>query len=163
MTIDELYSEYFSDIFCFSLRLSGDQHTAEDLTAETFFRAMKALDSFRGDCSIRVWLCRIAKNTYLSYLKKNRRSISMEEGQFLSLPDGRAGPEEFLLDHADSRQIQEILHELENPYKEVFMWRVFAEMSFEQIGSLFGKSANWACVVYHRARKKIIEQLEDEA
>ncbi|MBQ3120400.1 MAG: sigma-70 family RNA polymerase sigma factor, partial [Peptococcaceae bacterium] len=44
--------------------------------------------------------------------------------------------------------------------KEVFMWRVFAELSFKQIGQIFGKSENWACVTYHRARNKIKERLE---
>ena len=52
------------------------------------------------------------------------------------------------------------LHELEEPYKEVFMWRVFAELSYKQIGQLFGKSENWACVTYHRARNMIRERLE---
>ena len=40
------------------------------------------------------------------------------------------------------------------------MWRVFAELSFKQIGQIFGKSENWACVTYHRARLKIKERME---
>ena len=50
-------------------------------------------------------------------------------------------------------------YEIPEPYKEVFMWRVFAELSFKQIGQMFGKSENWACVTYHRARSKIKERL----
>jgi RNA polymerase sigma-70 factor (ECF subfamily) len=57
-------------------------------------------------------------------------------------------------------QIQKVLHDIPDPYKEVFMWRVFAEMSFKQIGQIFHKSENWACVTYHRARKMIKERLE---
>ena len=47
------------------------------------------------------------------------------------------------------------LHRLQEPYKEVFLLRALGELSFRQIGELFGKTENWACVTYHRARKKL--------
>ena len=68
--------------------------------------------------------------------------------------------EERLFRHDTAMQIQKILHDVPEPYKEVFMWRVYAELSFKQIGQIFGKSENWACVAYHRARNKIKEKLE---
>lgn len=59
-------------------------------------------------------------------------------------------------------RIQRILHDVNDPYKEVFMWRVYAGLSFKQIAQIFGKNENWACVTYHRARKIIKERLEEE-
>ena len=56
--------------------------------------------------------------------------------------------------------IQKALHELNEPYKEVFLWHVYAELSFRQIGQIFGKTENWACVTYHRAKKMIREKME---
>lgn len=61
----------------------------------------------------------------------------------------------------ESMKIHEILHNLSEPYKEVFSLRVFGELSFMQIGSLFGKTDNWACVTFHRARNKIREEMRD--
>ena len=58
-------------------------------------------------------------------------------------------------------KIHEILHNLSEPYKEVFSLRVFGELSFRQIGSLFGKTDNWACVTFQRARNKIREEMRD--
>ena len=78
---------------------------------------------------------------------------------------GEKMPEEILLRSETVRQIKKLLHELPDPYKEVFMWRVLGEMSFKQIGERFQKTENWACVTYHRARKMIqkgMEACEDE-
>ena len=68
--------------------------------------------------------------------------------------------EQELTSKEDAMKIHQILHGLKEPYKEVFTLRVFAELSFKEIGSIFGKTENWACVTYHRARKKIQEEME---
>jgi RNA polymerase sigma-70 factor (ECF subfamily) len=147
---EDTYNAYFKDVYLYICSLSGDQHLAEDITAETFIKAMKAIDSFKGNCDIRVWLCQIAKNSYFSYLRKNRKFVDLEK-----LPE-RADEH----DVAEMIAAAEALHNLNEPYKEVFTLRVFGELSFKQIANLFGKSENWACVTYHRARKKIKERME---
>ena len=150
----EIYTLYFQDVFKYVLALSRDPSLAEEITQEAFFKALKSLDSFQGQCKLYVWLCQIAKNTYLSYLKKHKEP-EKEETLTSSL-------EEMMLDKESAFLIHQALHNLPEPYKEVFMWRVFAELSFKQIGQLFNKSDNWACVTYHRARLMIKERLEEE-
>ena len=68
----EIYSLYFQDVYRYILALSRDSNLAEEITQEAFFKALKSLDSFQGQCKLYVWLCQIAKNTYLSYLKKHK-------------------------------------------------------------------------------------------
>lgn len=160
MEFEKIYSTYFNDVFRYIRRLSGNEHIAEEITVDTFFKAMNSIDSFRGDCDIRVWLCQIAKNSYLSYLKKSGRIDNIEDAELLNIADPNETVEEKFVRHDEAVQIQKILHDIPDPYKEVFMWRVFAELSFKQIGQIFGKSENWACVTYHRARNKIKERLE---
>ena len=160
MEFEKIYTTYFRDVFLYIRRLSNDEHIAEEITSETFFKAMNSIDSFRGDCDIRVWLCQIAKNSYLSYLKKSGRIDNIEDAELLNIADPNETVEEKFVRHDEAVQIQKVLHDIPDPYKEVFMWRVFAELSFKQIGQIFGKSENWACVTYHRARNKIKERLE---
>ena len=160
MEFEKIYSTYFNDVFRYIRRLSGNEHIAEEITVDTFFKAMNSIDSFRGDCDIRVWLCQIAKNSYLSYLKKSGRIDNIEDVELLNIADPNETVEEKFVRHDEAVQIQKVLHDIPDPYKEVFMWRVFAELSFKQIGQIFGKSENWACVTYHRARNKIKERLE---
>ncbi len=161
MEFEQIYRMYFTDVFRYIRKLSGDEQIAEEITADTFFKAMNAIDRFRGDCDIRVWLCQIAKNCYYSYLKKKKRFELVDDPELLNLADQGENVEEAFARNEETLQIQNILHELPDPYKEVFMWRVFAELSFKQIGQLFDKSENWACVTYHRARMMIKNRWEE--
>ena len=73
MEFEQIYRTYFKSIYHYVWQLSGNEYIAEEITSETFFKAINSIESFRGDCDMRVWLCQIAKNTYYSYLKKNKR------------------------------------------------------------------------------------------
>ena len=159
---EKAYKQYFGDVYLYILRLSGNEHIAEEITSDTFFRAMKSIDSFRGDCDVRVWLCQIAKNAYYSYVRKNSRMEQMDEDEMREIPDLAPTVAEQYERREEIERIQRILHDIGEPYKEVFMWRVYAELSFRQIAQIFGKTENWACVTYHRARKMIKERLEGE-
>lgn len=110
---------------------------------------------------MRVWLCQIAKNTYYSYLKKNSKVSHIDEADLQNTADPDALIEAHFSEQAEVWQIRKILHEVSEPYKEVFMWRVFGELSFKEIGEIYGKTDNWACVTYHRARKMIKRRLEE--
>ena len=61
---EEIYQRYFKDVFLFLKGLTKNEHLVEELTEETFFKALEAVDSFQGECDIRVWLCQIVKNLY---------------------------------------------------------------------------------------------------
>ena len=78
---EKIYKEYFNDVYLYIRRLSGDEHIAEEITSETFFKALKSIDSFRGECEIRVWLCQIAKNSYYTYVKKNSKVQDVDENE----------------------------------------------------------------------------------
>ncbi len=158
---EQLYNTYFNDVYLYIRRLSGDEHIAEEITSETFLKAIKSIEGFRDDCDVRVWLCQIAKNNYYSHLKKSRKNISISEIEMSELPDISPGIEEQFIKQDEIQRIQKVLHDIDEPYKEVFMWRVYAELSFKEIAQIFGKSDNWACVTYHRARKIIIRRLEE--
>ena len=156
---ERVYRDYFDPVYRYALALTRDVHAAEELTQETFFKAMQGIDGFRGDCGVKTWLCGIAKNTFLSE-KRRKRPEALDD-----LPeqaDDSEGPESLALDRDESRRLHRILHELPEPYKEVFSLRVFGQLSFRDIGELFGKTDNWACVVYHRARTRLKEALQEE-
>lgn len=155
--IEAMYRRYFQDVFRFLRGLSCNESLAEELTAETFFRAMKSLDKFRGDCDEFVWLCQIAKNCYFTHLKKQQRQVGEEPLAQIADERDMAG---LLEDQHLAFRLHQILHDMKEPYKEVFSLRVFGELPFKQIGALFGKSEHWACVTYHRAKATIRQKLE---
>ena len=123
------------------MTLSKDRCDAEDITQETFYRAISTEKSFRGESDSYTWLCAIAKNIFID--GQRRRSVQEEELNE-EIPDSDKGIEERLTDRDTSLRIHTILHSLEEPYKEVFQLRTFGELSFAEIGSIFGKTENWA-------------------
>lgn len=159
--MEGIYREHFHVVYLYALGLSGDSGVTEDVVQETFLKAWKHIDSFRGECDIKTWLCRIARNEYYSYCKKNRLVCGIRETDSIPEADSGIRFEQMPEDEEAADKIREILHGMPEPYKEVFSLRVFGELPFEKIGRLFGKSANWACVTYHRAKAMIRKEMEE--
>ena len=155
---DEIYREYFEPVYRYALSLTGDRHAAEEITQETFFKAMRSLNRFRGESSVKSWLCAIAKNLWLSDRRRSRPS-SLETAADPADPCGT--PETAVLSHDEGLYIHRLVHRLDEPYREIFLLRTLGQLRFKDIGELFGKSENWACVIYHRARAKIKQQMEE--
>jgi RNA polymerase sigma-70 factor (ECF subfamily) len=149
-----IYSDYFSDVYKYALSLCHNETLAEDITQETFFKALKGIDNFKGQCKMRVWLCQIAKNTYFSLCQKNKNT--RDETQ----EDKVECIEQKLMNIETVWEIHKKLHFLDEPYKEVFTLRVFGELPFLQIAELFGKTESWARVTFHRAKIKLKEGLK---
>ena len=162
MNIEELYRTYFDIVYRYIRSISQDGALAEEVTQETFFKALKKADQFRGDCDVRVWLCQIAKNTLYDHLKKQEKQLLGDEKLEKIESAGGELLEEKLAQRSQAMEIHKVLHRLSEPYKEVFSLRTFGELTFREIGMLFGKSENWARVTYYRARVKIREELEYE-
>ena len=152
---DEVYRECFLEIYRFLLALCRDASLAEELTQETFFKALKAIDSFSGNCSLTTWLCQIAKNEYFSYRRKNRAQV---DELSVELPSDEDIEQRFT-DRETALAVHAALRRLREPYKEVFSLRTFAELPFAQIGLLFGKTESWARVTYYRAKVLLKEEL----
>lgn len=162
MEFEEIYKAYFGPVYRYLLRLSGDEPLAEELTAETFFRAMRAAERFRGECEVRVWLCQIAKNAYYTHQKKNCRAIPAGEELLGQAADPAPPPEEVADTRDQAARLRAIAEGLPEPYREVFRLRAFGELPYKDIASLYGKTANWACVTCHRAREMIRRRWKEE-
>lgn len=151
----DIYNQYFKDVYKYTLVLCKNEALAEEITQDTFFKALKSINDFNGKCKMRVWLCQIAKNTYFTHLKKENNetyAAEIEEAYFDNF-------EQKLINRESAFQIHKLLHNLDEPYKEVFTLRLFGELSFAQIAELFEKTESWARVTYHRAKIKLKENL----
>ena len=157
MEFEKIYREHFGTVYKYLLHLCRNTSLADELAQETFFRAMRSLDKFDGRCQVDVWLCQIAKNTYISICRKEKH---LDHDTDTGLLVSSQNIEDKYLSRESAFEIHKILHKLPEPYKEVFSLRAFGELSYEQIAELFGKTETWARVTYHRARLKIKEELK---
>ena len=154
---ETIYLKYSKDVYTFLFSLSRNEHVAEELTQETFYKAFKNINQFKGTCKMSVWLCQIAKNSFFTYYKKQKKygyEIDAEVPDYTNF-------EEQLIDKEMTSNIYQQLDSLNEPYKEVFVLHLFGEMSFIEISQMSGKSESWARVTYHRAKIKIQESLKE--
>lgn len=156
MNFDEIYKHYFRDVYHFMLALCRNEALAEEITQETFYKALQNIEHYKGQCKINVWLCQIAKNTYFTYVEKQKRFVQEEIEQEDDLKI-----EQQLVKKEQAFYLHQLVHRLDEPYKEVFSLRVFGELSFSQISLLFDKTESWARVTFYRAKKKIQKMMED--
>lgn len=152
---EKMYDAYYMRVYSFTMTLCGDQNLAEDVTQETFSQAMSKSASFRNESDEVTWLCAIARNLFLDEKRRQTRTEQMPE----EIPSKEKTPEQLTMDRDSSFRIHMALHALDEPYREAFELRVFGELSFREIGTIFGKTENWARVTYHRARLKLQERM----
>ena len=145
-------------VFSYVMTLAGNKTLAEEITQETFYRAFSRQSAFRGESDEATWLCAIAKNCFLDEKRRRSKSEPMPE----EIADTGKSIEQSAVDRDTSFRIHMALHALEEPYREAFELRVFGELSFREIGMIFGKTENWARVTYHRARLKLQERMGEE-
>jgi len=154
---EDIYKEHFRGVYKYVYSLCRNESIAEEVTQETFYKAMENLDQFRGETRLFVWLCQIAKNTYFNFCKKQKRHRS-EAGLYTIQG---CDLEEAFFDKEAAEELLRLLHRLSEPYKEVFTLRVYGQLPFSQIGQLFGKSDSWARLIYYRAKREIRRNLDE--
>ena len=158
MDFEHIYRLYFKDVFLYLRALSASADTAEEITQETFVKALRSIDSFDGSKDIRAWLFTIARNTYYTHCRRQSRYADEELSE--NEPDIQPDFTERFADEESAFQIHLFMLVMDDTYKEVFSLRVFGELPFEKIGAIFGKSSGWARVTFYRAKKQIIEYME---
>ena len=158
---EDMYQRFFKDVYLFVFSISKDRQIAEDITQETFFKALKEIKNFRGDCSVKSWLCQIAKNLYISQMRK-KSMISLEDMDTVPNQISATNIEQEYIQKEDKLSVYKVLHFLDEPYKEIFLLRTLGDLSFKEIADVFHKTESWARVTYHRARLKIQEALEQK-
>lgn len=158
MDYEKLYNSYYMQIYSYVVPVVQNRALAEEITQNTFYKAISAQAKFKGRSNELTWLCSIAKNLCYDELRVERRVADM--GGLSELPSNE-NIEYAIADSDMAFRIHLVLHRLEEPYKEVFQLRVFGELPFGQIATIFGKTETWARVTYHRAKLKIQERLEE--
>lgn len=162
--MDNLYKEYSNLVYNYLNSLCNDSSLAEDLTQETFYRAIKNINKFNYECKISTWLCQIAKNLWLDYLRKeqSKNFISIDSDTFIQKFLYEKSLEETLEDKSDIINLYKYIHNLDENTREVFYLRLKGELSFKDIGEILDKSEDWARLVFYRGKIKLKEAMNND-
>ncbi|WP_318152759.1 RNA polymerase sigma factor [Paenibacillus terricola] len=155
--LEEIYRNHAQSVFRYLLSLTHDEDLAEELTEETFYRAVYSIHTYNGSCKISVWLCQIAKHVWYQELGKRKRQQTQELDE--DIPSTGRSPEEAMLLKSSKMDLYRAIHKLDEPMREIVHMRISGEFSFAEIGEILGKSENWARVTFYRAKQKMMEVL----
>ena len=136
--------------------LTRNDHDAEDVAQEACLRAMTFFAGFRGG-SVRPWLLTIVRNTYLTWLQKNKaKTVEPLETDVAS---GSANPEQLLMGRVDAQSLRKALDELPSEYREVIVLRELEELSYKEIAGIAGIPIGTVMSRLARARRRLQESV----
>ena len=160
--IEEIYQEYSITVYKYLFCLTQNRDISEELTQETFAIAVEDIKKFRGECKLSVWLCQIAKHLWYKELKKSKKNVnvSFEEVNNTILYDESL--EEIICEKEEKLKLFKDMQKLDEKSREVMYLRMIGNLSYEEIGEILGKTANWSRVTFYRAKQKIREENKDE-
>ncbi len=159
--MEEIYKEYFETVYKYLFCLTHHKDITEELTQETFYRAVKKINTFQGNCKISVWLCQIAKNLWYDELKKNKKFKEVEEQELLLVKAGE-DIEEIAIASDNKVNLYKKMQTLDELTREVMYLRITGELSFKEIADILSRTENWARVTFYRGKKKLKEGDGDE-
>ena len=154
--MDQIYTEYFNTVYKYLLYLTHDVTFSEELTQETFCKALEKINTFRGDCKVSVWLCQIAKHLLINEQNKRKKFVDISEENLAKIEDSKELENNAILKDEKLKMYKK-MQQLEGDVREVVHLRITGELSFKEIADILGKTENWARVTFYRAKKKLEE------
>lgn len=158
--MDQIYKEYFEIVNKYLFCLTHSNDISEELTQETFCRAVEKIDKYRGDCKMSVWLCQIAKYTWYDYCRKHKRETNLVK--LLDIEQEIDTPENEIISKDEKIELYKKMQGLDEKTIEVVYLRITGELSFKEIGVILNKTENWARLTFYRGKIKLKEVGEDE-
>ena len=154
--IEQIYEEYFETVNKYLFCLTHNNDISEELTQETFYKAVKKIDTYKGNCKMSVWLCQIAKNLWYNELKKNKR-MDLKNAEELEYLKSDENLENDYILKEDKINLYKKIQTLDEQTREVIYLRITGELSFKEIGDILNKTETWARVTFDRGKQKLKE------
>lgn len=152
--LEEIYLNYKTEIFNYLYRSTLNRQIAEDLTQDTFLKAFKGFNKFRGRSSIKTWLFKIARNSYLNYIEKKsnklEKSFDPIEVDMIDHSDEFSNLDEQLL-------IRKVLYQLPEKARTLIVLRDINSLSYREIAEIIDANEGQVKIAIFRARKRFKE------
>lgn len=156
-SMEQIYKEHAKTVYRYLLSLTHNEDLAEEITQETFYQAVRCAGKYDGSCKISTWLCAIAKNSWLAWMKKNKEIVISDDK---IEEDTVCSAEDMVISDISKVELMRKLHQLKEPLREVIYLRLAGDLSFREIGDIMGMSENWARVNYFRGKEKLLKEVK---
>lgn len=161
---ERLFAEFSGPIYNYALHMIGDPDRAADIAQDTFIKAYRKLDTLTDASSVRSWIYRIATNTAIDAMRRNKNTVPMgdHEEHAYEQADGGPGPETQVLSGLLDERINRALLRLKANHRQCLILSDVEDMSSQQIGEVMGMSGGAVRVLLCRARGEMRRLLAAE-
>lgn len=149
---EDIYRDYFEIVYKYLYCLTKNKDLAEDLAQETFFKAIRKINTLKNESKVLTWLCQIAKNLWYDELKRSKKIEYMEIDV-----DFYEDIENIVILNDEKRELREEINKLDLTTRDVMYLRIYGELSFSEIGAIKGRNETWARVTFYRGKNKLME------
>jgi RNA polymerase sigma-70 factor (ECF subfamily) len=159
----EVLSAKMELLYRICYRILRHPDDTEEAVAETCYRTLTKLSSFRGEAQFETWLYRVATNICYDILRKRRPTQPLED--IASLPESRTEPTAMKLIAADeeTRAVQRLMEALPPNARIVLLLREVEELSYEQISQRLGCTVGTVKSRLHRAKREALKMIRTDA
>jgi RNA polymerase sigma-70 factor (ECF subfamily) len=155
--MDEIFEQNAKIVYHLLYSMCQDENLAEDLTQETFLKAIESIQRFDGSCKISTWLCQIAKHLLYQHWTRSKNYSFVELDESL---EAESDTERQAINRIELSDIWDRMQSLPDIVKQVVELRILSDFSFKRIGQMLGKSENWARVTFYRAKLILVKDSE---
>ena len=158
----QLYDRYVDVVFRFILFRVSDRPLAEDLTSETFLRALRRISSvsYQGR-DVGAWFVTIARNLVLDHVKSSRYRLEMTTADILDSSADDRGPEHEVVEEATAAELMRCVAQLGRDQQECIMLRFMQGLSVSETAAVMGRNEGAVKALQHRAVRRLAQLLPD--
>lgn len=146
--IEKMYKEYFETVNKYLFCLTRNSDISEELTQETFYKAVKKINTYKGECKMSVWLCQIAKNLWIDQCRKNKKITNLSEEDLINITEQKSLEEKIILDD-EKISLYKKMQKLDEKTREVIYLRISGELTFKEIADILNKTETWVRVTFY--------------
>ena len=155
---ETIYKDYFNLVYKYLLSLTNNHDLAEELTQETFYKAILKINTFREDSKITTWLCKIAKNLLLNYIRHNKK-IDISNIDDFTIASFIESIEDIIILNEEKKEMYKEIKKLDKTTRLVILYRINGNLSFKEIADIFDRSEAWSRVTFYRGKQILKEGL----
>lgn len=155
--IEQLYLLYYRDLYCFLVKRYPSPDMVDDIIQNTFLEALKSIESFKGNATMKTWLFGIAKHQLYRHFRKNNINVDLEH-----VPETEMASHTDMTDKLLVKNILETIGSQEPPLQEIMKLRLIYGLSFKEIGIRVNRTENYCRVNFFRLKEKLRKEYEDE-
>lgn len=153
--LDEIYKDNYQLVYKYLLSLTHNEDLAEELTEETFYKAIIHISKFKNNSKLSTWLCKIARNLWIDEIKRKNKLAEIEDKDAIVTED-------IFLEKEERMQLFKSIQKLDPLTRDVIYLKIKGDLSYKEIAEILGMSETWVRVTFYRGKEKIKEDNNDE-